>query len=104
MLIKIETDVFFITQRIKEIDANYFINFNTKTKKFEVHHKEQFGNTFCLSVPYDALDERTLELVRKTKIENLEKLIQKLDNENYVIEKQNNKKIAEKLKEVLNES
>lgn len=104
MLINIETDVFFITQRIKDIDENYFIRFNTKTKKFEVHHKEQPGNTFCLSVPYNALDGRTLELVQKTKIENFEKFIQQLDKENYITENKNNKRTIEKLKEVLYES
>jgi hypothetical protein len=101
MLINIETDVFFISQRLREIDENYFIKYNTITKKFEIHHKEQMKNSFCLSVPYNTLDERTLELVNKTRIENIDKLIEKMDKENLIRERQNNKQTTEKLKEVL---
>lgn len=104
MQINVETDVFFITQRIKEIDENYFIKYNTKTKKFEIHHKAQMSNSFCLSIPYDTLDERTLEYVRKTRIENIEDLIRKIDEENLKNEQQQNKKTTEILKEVLNGS
>ncbi|MDD2445770.1 MAG: hypothetical protein PHX09_03050 [Clostridia bacterium] len=82
MLIKVETDVFFISERLREIDKDYFIIFNSKTQGFEIHHKGQIMNTFCLNVPYRTLDARTLELVQKTRIENIKNITDNLDNEN----------------------
>ena len=104
MLIKIETDNYFISQRIKEIDINYFLMFNTKTKKFEVHNKRQAGNTFCVGLPFITLDERSLDYIQKTRIENIDNLIKEMDKENEKIENNQNKKIKEKIKEVLYDS
>jgi len=98
MLININTDNFFIAERLKEIDKNYFLVFNSKSKKFEVHHKGQHENTFCLSLPFAELDNRTLDLVQKTRVENINKLIEEIEKENQKLETQKNKEI---LREVL---
>lgn len=83
MLIKINTDNLFISERIREIDKNYYIVFNTKKKKYEIHNKSQGElNTYCLTLPFDILDYRTVEYIEKTKIENIEKLIAEIDKEN----------------------
>ena len=104
MLVNIKTDTYFITERLKEIDNGYFVVFNTNSEKFEIHHKDQGLNTFCLSLPYDCLDERVVDLVEKTQIEHIEKLIAEIDKENERKEAQKNKEIINKLKENLNES
>lgn len=101
MLININTDNFFVTKRIKEIDTNYFIVFNTKSKKFEVHNKEQHENTFCLSLPFGELDNRTLDLVQKTRVENINKLIEEIDKENQKKETQKHKEILNLAREIL---
>lgn len=95
MKVKIESDVFDITQRIKEIDDGYFIMFNVNSKKFEIHNKNT-KNGYCLTVPYCQLDNRTIELIHKTHIKNYDKIVKSLDEDN---EKLNNKQI-EKLKEI----
>ena len=79
MLININTDNYFIAGRLKQIDPNYFVVFNTKSQKYEVHHKGQTDNTFCLSLPFCELDIRTLDLVNKTRIDNINKLIEEID-------------------------
>ncbi len=85
MLIKILRDVFDIVERIKQIDSGYFICFNLKKNRYEVHNYKQ-ANTFCLVVPYKNLDARTLSFVRKTKRENFKKLIAEIDENNKKIE------------------
>ena len=86
MLIEVENDVYFIANRLKEIDPNYQIFFNTKRKMFEVHSKGQIGGSYCLTIPYLTLDKRTLDLVNKTKIENSEKLFEEMERNNKAIE------------------
>lgn len=87
MLINVNTDNYFIAQRIKEIDYNYYIVFNTARKKFEIHNKSQGNNTYCLTVPYSTLDARTLDFVNETKIENIQKLMEKIEKNNKKLEK-----------------
>lgn len=82
MKIKISSDVYNISKRIKEIDKNYYIVFNTSTNKFEIHNSNQTGGSFCVSVPYPFLDERTLNLVNATRVENIERILNEIENEN----------------------
>lgn len=101
MLIKIESDNYFIAQRIKEIDSNYLLMFNTKTKKYEVHNLGQAGDTFCVCLPFITLDERTIHFVQKTRIENIDKVLNEIDKENLKNERKNKLDIKEKIYEVM---
>ena len=87
MRIKIESDVFNIINRIKEIDDGYYIMYNLSNKKFEVHNKYQ-KNSYCITIPYSQLDERTIKLINETSIKNYDKIVKDLE--------QNNKKYQEK--------
>ena len=62
----IERDVFQISRRICEIDPDYFIVFNCRSGKYEVHNTGNIGGTYCFTVPYDELDARTLNYCRET--------------------------------------
>jgi len=93
MLIEVTSNVYHIPERLKEIDPNYFVVFNTETQKFEVHHSEQIGNTLALNIPYEELDARTIELIHKNRIENIDKIIDEIDNWNEWIEKEHEKKL-----------
>ena len=97
----IQNDVCFISDRIKEIDKNYFILFNLLKNKYEVHYLGQRGGTYCFTIPYDSLDDRTLFYTRKTKIENRAEIIAEIDKQNEKIEKDSKKIIRNKLEEVL---
>lgn len=89
---KVLTNVYHIPQRLKEIDSGYFIMYDDVTKKFEVHNKKQPHSTLSLNVPYDELDERTVNLVLKTRVENAQKFIKEMEEENLRIEQEKNKK------------
>ena len=97
----IENDVYFISQRIKEIDKNYFIVFNISKNKFEVHCLGQIWGSYCFTIPYETLDERTLFYTLKTKSDNLQKIIEEIDKANEKLQKDNIKKAVNKLEEVL---
>ncbi|MDD2226956.1 MAG: hypothetical protein PHH71_00010 [Clostridia bacterium] len=102
MLVEVTTDVYFIAERLCEIDKNYFTVYNTATQKFEIHNREQQGNTYCLSVPFETLDCRTLELVQKTKIENINKIIEEIDKSNIIAQQKLQRETLKKAQKILN--
>lgn len=104
MSIKITTDSLFISERLREIDKDYFIVFNEKRNKFEVHNSSQKLDTYCLTLPYNFLDERCVDLVLKTRIENKDNLIKIMDKENEKLEKRELKNILNGIREVVYDS
>jgi len=86
MKIKIESDVYNISNRVKYIDKGYFILYNTSTSKFEIHNSNQIGSSFCLTVPFKELNEQTLEYINKTKVENIENILSEIKRNNQIRE------------------
>ena len=101
---EIESDCLDIIKRIKAIDEDYFVVFNLDKKKFELHNKSQGGNTYCLTFPFDTLDERAVTLVLKTRVQNSDALFEEMQRENEKQEKDNIKKIWNDFKETLYDS
>ena len=101
MLIKINSDTLFITDRLKEIDENYYVVFNTIKNKYELHNSAQIGCTYCLTNINQGLDERLIDLARKTKRENLKTLIDEIDKHNEKLNKQQTNKILQQIGENL---
>ena len=99
--IVIESDNLCISKRLKEVDLSYFIIFNLSRKKFEVHSNSQRGGSYCFTIPYDALDERTIFLARKTRVERRDEVIREMDRENEKREKRLYADAVDRLKEVL---
>lgn len=85
-LILVEDSVTDIPARVKKIDPGYFIMFNPMSQRFEVHHEEQ-DITFCLSLPFEELDQRTLDEIHRTKIENGKKIMDGMTSRNDYIER-----------------
>ena len=75
-------DVYDIANRIKCIDRDYYVVFNTVTRKYEIHNSAQIGSSYCLTLPYDDLDVRTIDYIHMTKVGNMEELIEQIDREN----------------------
>ena len=101
MLYEILNDVFFISDRIKEIDENYKIYFNSEKNKFEIHNIGQIGDSYCLAVPFQYLDLGAIDLVKKTLSINGEKLLEEIDLNNKKISEINEKIIYNKAKDQL---
>lgn len=60
-------DLYFIASRLKEIDPSYFVVYNIKRGRYEVHSDGQKGGTLCFVVPYNVLDARTLKYAERTR-------------------------------------
>lgn len=90
----ISNDLFDISNRIKSIDNKYFVVYNIKRKKFEVHYARS-KNTYELTIPFDSLDARAVEFVLKTRVQNQKKVLEEIEKSNEKLEKQNTKNIIE---------
>lgn len=96
MKIHVKSNVFRIPERLKEIDRSYFVMYDTNTGRFEVHSTEnKDGDTYCLTLPFDELDSRTIEHVRKTRVENAKKLWKEMKRNNERLEIEKAKKYAD---------
>ena len=84
-------DVFGIGDRLREIDADYFVVYNSALRRFEVHHRRQ-RDTLALVVPYTSLDARTVALTLRTRRENLDRLLKEMDIANQRLEESADKK------------
>jgi len=92
---EIDSDCLDIVERIRAIDKDYFIMFDLDVKRFQLHNKSQ-RISYCLTFPYDCLDERAVDMVLKTRTQNADEIFAQIEADN--------KKIQEKkVKDVLNE-
>ena len=67
---------------------------NKKSQKFEVHYKRNFG-TLELVLPFKNLDKRTIDLVLKSRVENKQKLLKEMEENNKKLEEQKNQKLLD---------
>ncbi len=100
MRIKITHDVFNIVKRLKTINKNYFVMYNLKLKKFEIHNKK-YKNTLCLTLPYSCLDNRTITYVLKS--EQVEERIKEIEENNLKIKLAEKQDLTDKTNYQLNE-
>lgn len=91
----ITSSTYNIPQRLKQIDKGYFVVRNHSTRQFEIHHKDQPFNTFCLSIPWKELDERTLQMVKETSIEYIDNITAQMDKKNEQIGIDGDKKLKD---------
>ena len=84
---EIVDDMFGVARRLKAIDDGYFVFLNYATGKFEVHNRNESPNTLCLVLPYETLDERTVNRVLYTRAERVEKLMADMEKNNEKAEK-----------------
>lgn len=100
---EIESDCLEIVKRIKEIDGDYFVVRNLDRDVFELHCHGQGQSTYCLTLP-EVLDERAVDLVLKTRIQNFDELIAEAEKENEILEKKQEKQVLDDFKEQLYDS
>ncbi len=93
-------DVFNISSRIKQLDNNYYIVYDTKLNRYEIHNKK-YKDSLCLVVPYKNLDCRTIELVRKS--QDVEKCLNDIEVNNAKINQRNKQNLLDKTTYQLNE-
>lgn len=80
-LFEIKSDCLDIVKRIKEIDADYFVLYDPEENKFQLHH-HSLRRTYCLTFPFDVLDERAVLYTLKTRVQNSDELFEEMDELN----------------------
>lgn len=95
MLIPINSNVYDIPQRVREIDPDYYIVLNTETQKYELHHRKQRDGSLCLILPFDELDARTIEYIKAHDIKYAKKIFAEIDAHNEKLYNENLKKLLE---------
>lgn len=101
MKIKIERDVYQISKRLKFIDKDYYVVYDTSRSCFEIHNSAQVDSSYCLTLPYDYLDERTLNYVWKTRSTNLEEILDKIEYDNKLLENSNKTEVFKQLNDAV---
>ena len=94
--VMITNDVFDIARRIKEIDQDYFVVYDKKLCRFEVHNKRQKPDTLSLVLPYDTLDCRAIDKVLSTRTEYIAKQLAMIDEYNEKLQISQAKQMAHK--------
>ena len=101
----IKDDLFGIANRLKEIDDKYFVVYNTKVNRYEVHNGRNVGDTLSVVCPYDELDARMLRLVKRTRVERATSLLAEMEANNKKLEDASKEKVmenaADRAKEIL---
>lgn len=97
---RIYSDPFDICDRLKSINEGYFVVFNTKRNRYEVHNFFQ-ADTFCFVVPYSQLDSRTVDYCLKTQRKNADAIFAEVDKVNAELQKESEKTRREETAEKL---
>lgn len=93
---EIESDCLDIIKRIKQIDNAYYVVYDIEKQSYELHNKEQKRNSYCLTLPFETLDERSYLYVLKTRVQNSDALFKEMEEENI-------KNRERQIREVLND-
>lgn len=78
-------DVYFINEKIKEVNQHYELYYNTKLKRYEVHDLSNKICTFCISQTEYPNFSLIIKLF-KTKRENAKKYLNEIENHNKELE------------------
>lgn len=90
---RIRHDLFGIAKRLKSIDRRYELFFNRKKNRYEIYA----NGAMQMALPFERLDARTLTYARKTRLENLEKIIAEIEEENARLEIQKTLETRDKI-------
>lgn len=81
-LIEIRADLYDVSSRLREIDPRYTLYYNVRRNRYEIY----VGGALQIVAPFARLDARTVEHVRKTRVENRRKLLAEMETHNLKLE------------------
>lgn len=90
---KINHDLFDISKRLKSIDRRYDLFLNREKNRYEIYA----NGAMQMALPFERLDARALSSARKTRLENLEKIIAEIEEENARLEMEKASKARDKI-------
>ncbi len=86
--------MFGILRRLQQIDGRYYIVFNKRNNKWEVH-MSGLKDSYCLTCPYATLDSRLIDYVYTTSLVHNPNLIRDIELNNASIDNDREAKRSE---------
>lgn len=80
--IPVVSHVMDIPVRLKELNRAFFVMFNTKSQKYEIHCADQPFETLACVLPFDELDARAIAYVRENSAARLETIVREIEEHN----------------------
>ncbi|MBQ7884856.1 MAG: hypothetical protein IJ318_02020 [Clostridia bacterium] len=98
----VKSDALGVIDRIKAWNKKYEVYFNFINKKFMLYlfENELKPCTYCLTFPYDQIDERMIEYVQKSEIQNRKALLAEIEESNALLLKQEQKKLINQMENI----
>lgn len=84
---EIKSDLYGIVKQVKQLDLNYFFLRRRRDGKIELHHRGQPDFTFCLMIPFNELDDRTLLHIWETRAEKTKEIMAAIEAHNEKIDR-----------------
>ena len=86
MCLKVITnDLYDIADRLRAVNENYVLYYNTDKLRFEVHDGKKDRLEFV--VPFEELDARTVEYAMYTRVENSKRIFEEMEEANRRLDK-----------------
>ena len=94
--IPVLSNVYDIPVRFKEVNRDFFIMFNTRTQKYELHDpKLPFSTLYCV-LPFDELDARSIAYVLERRNICLEDLAREIERYNEELDRKQQAEMIDK--------
>ena len=98
-LLEIKSDVFDIVKRLKSLNSSYRLFYNKKSKKYTLYQIKNnlTPKIYCLTFPFDSIDERMIEYTLKSEVQNRKAYLEEIEKSNALLLKREQKQVLEKL-------
>ena len=102
MKVLVRSDVFNICERVKKFDSAYRVVYDNIANTYLIYSTNLNGGieligwtplSYVCTLPYDCLDNRTIDYLYSTRVENLEDIIKQIDEDNQKLERDNQLKL-----------
>lgn len=94
--IPVLNNIYDIPIRLKEVNRDFFVMFNTRMQKFEIHCASQPYDTLACVLPFDELDARALAYVREFSRERTEKIGEEIERYNEELDRMEKEALIDK--------
>lgn len=96
---EIKSDALGIINRLKAWNKKYAVFYDFKNKKYKLYltENEFIPKRYCLTFPFNQIDERMIEYTLKSEVQNRNALLEEIEKSNALLLKKEQKNLIEKL-------
>ena len=102
----VKSDALGIIDRLKMWNKKYEIYYNLKSKKYMLYlfENELKPSAYCLTYPFDQIDERMIDYTLKSEIQNRKAYLKEIEESNALLLKKEQNKIKNQMENYLSDS